>query len=262
VDEREETTERLMSPMAAALWTVALTLLAQVCVGVTQAARPGAEVDIVNLAACEVLATSIIVFAMARVHARDVSLRKTLGLRPIAVLHVPLSIAAGAGLCPLLSTADAMILRRWPIDDAAAVESLHKVISSSSPPVFVLTALVVMPLAHEVFFRGIVYGGIERSINARVALLATAVFYACSYLQWQDMPTAFALGVALAWLRERTRTVLAPILAQLALGAVDGIPILRGHDPAADVTYPPKWIAGGAVIALLALVAVGTGRRE
>jgi hypothetical protein len=30
----------------------------------------------------------------------------------------------------------------------------------------------------------------------------------------------------------------------------------------ADVAYPKKWIIGGAVIALLALVAVGTGRKE
>jgi hypothetical protein len=28
-----------------------------------------------------------------------------------------------------------------------------------------------------------------------------------------------------------------------------------------DVTYPTKWIVGGAVIALLALVGVGAGRR-
>jgi hypothetical protein len=35
--------------------------------------------------------------------------------------------------------------------------------------------------------------------------------------------------------------------------------VLRGLDPNADVTYPTRWIAGGAVIAVLALVGMQAG---
>jgi hypothetical protein len=250
-----------MSPLVAALWTIALTLLIQVSVGVTDAARPGAQWDIVNLAACELLATSLVVFAMVRVHAREISLRTTLGLRSIAPLHFVLAAAAGAGLYPLLSTVDDLMLRRWPLQDPQATESLQKVVTSASPAALVIAAFVVMPLARELFFRGIVYGEVKIAAGARTALLATAVFYACSSLEWQEMPTAVVLGLALAWLRERTGTVLAAIVGQLAFYAVPGVPILRGRDPAADLTFPTRWILGGALIAVLALVGVGAGRR-
>jgi membrane protease YdiL (CAAX protease family) len=254
--------DRPLTLLAAALWWIALTMTVLLAVSVTESARPGAQTDIVNLAACELLATSIVVFAMVRWHASDVSLRVTLGMRPLAALRAPLAIAAGAGLAPLMATVQGAILRRWPIGDPAAVESLDKLYSSSSRVGFVVAALVIMPIAQEVFFRGILYGGLRSSVGVRAAMVATTLFYACASLEPREMPTAVAVGLAMAWLRERSGTVLAPILAQLAFGAVDGVPILRGRDLSADVTYPTKWIAGGAAIALLALAAVGAGRRE
>ncbi|HEY1694614.1 MAG TPA: CPBP family intramembrane glutamic endopeptidase [Polyangiaceae bacterium] len=251
-----------MTPLAAALWTVTLTLLAAVCTELTQAARPGAESDIVNVAACEVLATSLVLFAMVRIHAREASLRVTLAFRTIAPLHALLSVAVGAGLYPLLTTIDDLILRRWPVQDPEIAKSLEKLVASSSPAALVVAALVIMPVAREVFFRGMLYGGVKRSAGMATALLVTSVCYACASLQWQDMPTLLVLGLAAGWLTERTETVLSAVLAQLAYGAVQGIPILRGADPMADVSYSKKWIIGGAVIALLALVAVGAGRKE
>jgi membrane protease YdiL (CAAX protease family) len=251
-----------MSPLAAALWSVAMTLTVMVAVSVTEAARPGAQTDIVNLAACQVLATSLVVFAMVRWHAPDLPMRGVLGMRGISPLHVPLAIAAGAGLFPLLSTVDGLIGKRWPIQDEAAAEGIQKLLASSSRVGLVVAALVVVPVARELFFRGILYGGIRATVNVRVAMVATAVFYACSFLEPQQMPTALVLGLALAWLRERSGTVLAPIVAQLAYGSVEGIPILRGAALDADVTYAPRWIAGGAAIAVLALAGIGAGKRE
>ena len=251
-----------MSPLAAALWAVALTMTLMVAVSITNAVRPGAETDIVNLAACEVLSTSVVIFAMVRFHAPEVSLRMMLGMRPIAPLHVIFSIAAGAGLYPLMSKIDDLVLRQYPIDEQGAAEKVHTLLSSSSRLGLVLAGLVAIPIAREIFFRGILYGGVRATINVRTAIIATTVFYACSYLAPQQIPTALLLGVAFAWLRERTGTVVAPILAQLAYGSVEGIPILRGRDLEAYVTYPPKWIAGGAIIAVLALAGVAAGRRE
>jgi membrane protease YdiL (CAAX protease family) len=258
----DEPHDRPLTPLAGALWSVALTMLMLAAGEATEAARPGAQTDIVNLAACQVLATSLVIFAMVRLHAREVSLRATLGLRPVAPLHALLSAAAGAGLYPLMATVDDWVVRRWPIDDPHAAERLQKLVTSSPRVVLVIAALAIMPVASELFFRGILYGGIRATTNVRAAAIATAVFYACAYLEPQQMPTALVLGFAMAWLRERTGTVLAPVITQLAYGAVEGIPVLRGRDPAADVTYPPKWIAGGALIAILALAAVGVGKRE
>jgi membrane protease YdiL (CAAX protease family) len=254
--------ERPMPLVAALLWAVALILVEGLAVQITEAVRPGAQTDIVNLAACQVLGTSLVLFAMARFHASELPLRGVLGARAIAPLRALLSIAAGAGLFPLMSTIDGAVLRRWPIQDDSAAESVQKLLASSSRTGLVIAALVVVPIARELFFRGVLYGGVRATVNARAAIVATSVLYACSFLDPQQMPTALAMGLALAWLRERSGTVFAPILAQLAYGAVEGIPILRGQDLEADVVYPVRWIAGGAVIAVLALVGIGASRRD
>jgi CAAX protease family protein len=258
--------DRPLSLPAAALWATALWLLEHICFAVTEAARPGAITDIVNVSACVVLATSVIVFAMLRVHAPNESLRATLGIRAVGLLRLVLSAAAGAGLCPALSTVDDLVAKRWPYEDPAALESMQKLLASSTRAGLVLGVFVVIPLAREVFFRGVLFGELRRPDrdarradaggSAAVALAATALLFAVFSLDWRSMPTALVLGLSLGWLRARTGSLVAPVVAHLAFWSVEGIPILRGADPAADVTYPVRWIVGGAVVAALALAAL------
>ena len=261
-------TDRPFSLAAATLWVTALWLLEHICFEVTEAARPGAITDIVNVAACVVLATSVIVFAMLRVHAPNASMRAMFGIRAIAPLRLVLSVAVGAGLCPALSTVDDIVARRWPYEDPEALASLQKLLASSTRVGLVLGVFVVIPLAREVFFRGVLFGELRRSGGVRgtgegsvaVALVGTALLFAVFSLDWRAMPTALALGLSLGWLRARTGSLVAPVVAHLAFWSVQGIPILHGADPAADVTYPTRWIVGGAVIAVLALAALLAAR--
>jgi membrane protease YdiL (CAAX protease family) len=264
MDDKPEHVDRVMTPLAAALWTMALWLLEGVALEVTEAVRPGASHDVVNIGACTVLATSLVLFAMVRVHARDVSLRATLGVVPIGPLQFILAAAAGAGLYPLLSTVDAGMLARWPYSDseAEALKSLLEMPTTRARVAFVVVGYLVMPVAHELYHRGIVFGGLRRSVGARVAMLATAVFSACCSPDWRAMPTTFVLGLALARVRDRANTVLAAIAAILAYWTVEALPIVRGADPMADQSFSTRWIVGGAVIAVLALVAIGAGRQE
>jgi membrane protease YdiL (CAAX protease family) len=252
--------DRPLSPLGAAFWSVALGVLDTACVEVTEAVRPGALTDIVNRGACHVLATSVVVFAMVRLHARDASLRQVLGFRPLAPLQAVLSIAAGAGLCPLLSTLNDLIVRRFPYPDDEALESMQKLLAASSRPALVVVAFVVIPVAQEIFFRGIVFGQLRRTVSDGASVLVTSTFFALSSLDVRSLPTMLVLGFALGRLRGRTGSVLAAVLGHIAFWSVEGLPILRGRDPIADVVYPTRWIVGSAAIAVLALVAVGAGK--
>jgi hypothetical protein len=249
------------------LWATALWLLEHICFEVTESARPGAITDIVNVSACVVLATSIVVFAMLRVHAPDQSVRATLGVRAIGAVPLALSAVAGAGLCPALSTLDDLVARRWPYADPAALESIQKLLASSTRVGLVMGVFVVMPLAREVFFRGVLFGELGRDPpggrdhtgaagagSPAVAFLATTLLFTVFSLDWRSMPSALVLGLALGWLRLRTGSLVAPVVAHLAFWSVEGIPILRGADPAADATYPTRWIVGAAAAAVVALV--------
>lgn len=244
---------RPMSPLAAAMWTFAASLVEQLSVATTEALRPGGLTDVVNVTACDVLATSIAVLAVLRVHAPDLPLRTALGLRPCSPLNLLASVVAGAGLSPALSSLDDAILRAWPYDDAAALENVDKLVSHASRTALVAGIFVVIPLARELFFRGALFGRLRGSVSAPVAVSMTAVLFACSSLDWRAMPSALVLGLVLGGLRAGTGTVLAPIAGHLSFWAVEGIPILRGRDPTADVTYPASWTVAGAAVGLLAL---------
>ncbi len=254
--------ERPMSPLVAVLWSFALLLVEMMCVEATEAARPGAAVDFVNLGACAVLATSVLVFAVVRVHARDASLRVTLGVRPPAPLHVALAVAAGAGMFPLLATVDALIQRRFPQKiDEITTEVLSGITTHGARVAFVVAMYAVVPIARELFFRGVLFSELRRATGARVAVVSTAMLFAGFEIDLRRVPTYFCLGLALGVVRERTGTVLAAIVAHLAFEAVEAIPLLRGRSLTADFAYPTKWIVGGAVISLLALLAVGAGKK-
>ena len=254
--------DRPLTLPAAALWATALWLLEHICFEVTESARPGALTDIVSVSACVVLATSLIVFAMLRVHSPDDSMRATLGVRAVSPLALILAGVAGVGLCPALSTVDDLVARRWPYDDAEALENMQKLLGSSSRLALVLGVFVVIPMAREVFFRGVLFGELDRSGHAESArattsaVLATTLLFTVFSLDWRSMPTALVLGAALGWLRARTGSLVAPVVAHLAFWSVQALPILRGADPAADVTYPTRWIVGGAVAAFVALLAL------
>ena len=140
--------------------------------------------------------------------------------------------------------------RRWPYDDPAALESMQKLLASSTRVGLVLGVFVVIPVAREVFFRGVLFGELERDYRragpsrrgggglpgCRLpgdhaplhGLLARLALDARALSSWASRSAGCAL---------RTGSLVAPVVAHLAFWSVEGIPILRGADPAADVTY-------------------------
>jgi membrane protease YdiL (CAAX protease family) len=253
---------RPMSPGEATWWTAGLCLLAQACHWmVIHAIRTDGLTDVVNIATCEVLATSIAVWLVLRVHAPDVGLREAMGVRSMALTDFVIAVIVGVALCPPLSTLNDLVLRKWPYD-AADLESFGKLVARSSRIELVLALFVVIPISQEFFFRGILFERLQRSVTPTMTVGLTALLFAYSSLELRAMPSLLILGTALSYLRSRSGSVLAPVMAQLAYWAVDGIPILRGRDPSVNVTFSAKWIGAGAFIALASLLACGLSHRE
>jgi membrane protease YdiL (CAAX protease family) len=250
-----------MSALGAALWATALFALVRIFIGVTDAVRPGATLDVVNLTACEVLATSVVLFAIARIYAPQSSLRSAFGIRRVGATHLVLSAIAGAGLNPLASTLDERILRRWPYDDPAMTEAMEKLVAHSPPAVLLVAGLVVMPIACELFFRGALFTQLARAVPVDRVVISSAIFFACS-LEWRSMPSGLILGLALGWMRARSGSVVAAIVARLAFSAVQMLPLLQGRDATEDIVYSTVWVVAGAAIAVAALAAMGLRAKE
>lgn len=80
-------------------------------------------------------------------------------------------------------------------------------------PIVVIPAVVlVAPIAEEVFFRGVVFNAWLREGGRRWAFIGSAVLFAAIHLSLVSLVPILLLGLALAWVYERTGNLIAPIV--------------------------------------------------
>jgi membrane protease YdiL (CAAX protease family) len=82
-----------------------------------------------------------------------------------------------------------------------------------------LLAVVAAPLCEEFIFRGLIYGGLRRSISAPRAMLMSAAVFAVVHPPLSMLPV-FVLGLCTAWTYERSKSLLAPMLVHASYNAV------------------------------------------
>ena len=98
-----------------------------------------------------------------------------------------------------------------------------RVLSAPWQVLGILAAVVVAPLAEEVFFRGLVQSVVRRYTRvAWVGIVVSAVFFALVHAPyWHHMPALFVLAVALGYNYERCGRLWAPILLHAVFNAVN-----------------------------------------
>jgi membrane protease YdiL (CAAX protease family) len=85
-------------------------------------------------------------------------------------------------------------------------------------------AVIAAPIFEEFIFRGLIFGGLRRSFGLWPATLASAAVFAIMHPAISIVPV-FVMGVCTAWLYDRTRSLLAPMLAHATYNAcVIGVP--------------------------------------
>lgn len=83
------------------------------------------------------------------------------------------------------------------------------------PGLRVLLALLVVcvaPFVEELVFRGVLLSGLARRMRIGWAIVASALIFGCVHLPdfkfaWYPVPALVLLGLALAWMRVRTRSL-------------------------------------------------------
>jgi CAAX protease family protein len=246
---------RPVSVFAGAGWTVAVSALLMVAVSATEAARPGATADWVNLAGCHLLAHLLVIFAMIRLYDPHGSVRSVLALRPTNPLLVLLAGASGAGLFPMATKLDEWIQTRYPPaqEDPERLAHLFDTSTRSARLTIFVAVVLVIPIAEELFFRGVLFGGMRRARDAAGTVLVTAAFFALRQGEPRAVPTSLALGLLLGWMRAASGSVLASAAAHVAFFAVGIVPMVLGHDEQEfSWRFAGAALAGGLLAALLA----------
>lgn len=75
-----------------------------------------------------------------------------------------------------------------------------------------LLVVCVAPFVEELVFRGVLLSGLASRMHIGWAMLASAIVFGCVHLPdfkfaWYPVPALILLGLALAWLRVRTRSL-------------------------------------------------------
>ena len=119
-------------------------------------------------------------------------------------------VAASAGVAYLFA------LRRLDLLQDVMRESARELSANIWIP---LLAVVAAPIFEEFIFRGLIFGGLRRSLDALPAIVASAAVFAIVHPPASMIPV-FGLGVCAALAFDRTKMLLAPMIAHGIYNAV------------------------------------------
>ena len=100
-------------------------------------------------------------------------------------------------------------------------EVAERAIAMLDPWVVVIAIVILAPIAEEVFFRGVVFNAWLREGGRRWAYVGSAALFAAIHLSLLSFLPIFLLGLALAWVYERSgRNLLAPIAMHATVNGI------------------------------------------
>jgi len=142
--------------------------------------------------------------------ARTEGVPRIVGERPQPLIGVIMGLAAAA-----LGVVYLFLVRDTPLmDEAQRANNAYSQLGLWVLPL----ALIAAPIFEEFIFRGLIFGGLQRSFGLWPAALASAAVFACLHPPISMLPV-FGLGLATAIAYARTGSLLAPMLAHATYNA-------------------------------------------
>ena len=81
--------------------------------------------------------------------------------------------------------------------------------------IILLRACLLAPFVEELLFRGILFAWLRQRLSASLTIAVTSVAFAAIHFYPSILPLAFAIGVALGWVRERSNSTAPTIVAHV-----------------------------------------------
>jgi membrane protease YdiL (CAAX protease family) len=88
-------------------------------------------------------------------------------------------------------------------------------------PWLVIVAVVILaPIAEEIFFRGVVFNALLREGSRRWAFIGSSAVFAIIHVSLVALLPIFLLGLALAWIYQRSGNLLAPMAMHATVNGI------------------------------------------
>ncbi len=142
-----------------------------------------------------------------------------------------LAVGALAIMLPavwLLQTFSCAALEKigWPVENQRAVGIFIGIKSFWLRAGFGFIIIVIVPVAEEFIFRGMLYPFVKQLGSPRAAFFGVSAVFAAIHFDAGTFVPLFALALALTWLYEKTGNLLAPITAHSLFNATNLVALL------------------------------------
>lgn len=140
-----------------------------------------------------------------------------LGLRPVAtrdLLLAPLLLLSALFVAGLVNVLIARLTGSFDNPQANAITGGGKLSEGQLYALLLLVAGLV-PFVEELFFRGMLYPLLRQHMHPTLAILCNGAIFALLHFIPIIFPALFILGVTLAYLRERTNSIIPSMLAHM-----------------------------------------------
>jgi uncharacterized protein len=251
-----ESESKPLTFVLAAIWTLLVAVLVSVMITLIDAVHPGAFVDVVTVATCRLLAYSLVLFAILRLHEPEASIRSTLALRRPPAIVVLLAAVVGAGLAPGAMWLDGVFAKQFPPSEMElqAYARIFDTPTLGKKIALVVATVLVMPVCDELFFRGALFTPLKRGRRAETVILATAAYDTLlGGAQPREIASILATVLTISWLRAATGSVFPSVAARVAFFGVQVVPIVLSTR---ELSLSPMMTLGGLAAALVALAGV------
>ncbi len=262
VPPNDDSRGRPLTFVAAALWTLLVVFLTQLFIGMTEASRAGAYLDIVSRTGCSALGYSVVFFGILRLHEPHSSIRHVLALRRPSLLALLLALGIGLGLSLPAEWLEQALSARFPrpAQDNEAYDQLLSISTLGKRIGLVATLVVVQPALDELFFRGALFTPLRRTQRVETVVVATAAFETLGNLNPRSMASLLMASLVFAWMRGATGSVFPSIVARMAFYGASVIPFVMARElpkPSAPL------VAGSVGLSVLGLLGLwGLSRRS
>jgi membrane protease YdiL (CAAX protease family) len=136
------------------------------------------------------------------------------GGQPGAILRYGAGLALPVVLIAIAYMAELRHAGLWPVQATQAAQAAPLNVRAW----MLLLTVAAAPLCEEFIFRGLIYGGLRRSMGALPAMLASAALFAAVHPPLSMLPV-FGLGLAAAYAYERSKVLAAPMLVHALYNA-------------------------------------------
>ncbi len=123
----------------------------------------------------------------------------------------------------LVSVLEERAAQRGWIPEIPVQEIIQVIAKTRSGSVVALAAIVTIvaaPIAEELLFRGLLQPALARWTGRGSAIVLSAAFFAAAHMDLYAMPLLLVLGIALAYVYDRTRSLAAPVALHMAFNGM------------------------------------------